>query len=318
MSGYKGLLCETGADMIAVLGPKGTFCDKAYEEYGKKYRQTHNTELSPVYCATIDDVFEKLCQDPACEYGIVPVENMLDGYVQRTLDLLLEQEVYIVDENQVAVQFMLVGNADRVEDIRRIYVQFKANGQCRGFLRTLQDVELVTTDSNMESYYKIGEEPGAAAVVPCHLAELSDKTVISDNVTDAKENYTRFLIFRRGSLDVEDPDLQMRLEGLLSSRGEAVSEPERDGAQKIRIPVYIMPATDRPGILFDILRRFYEKRINLISIMSRPTKQVMGTYNFYIEIDCLVERLDAVCETLRQIQVYNDIKILGAYRERMK
>ena len=85
--------------------------------------------------------------------------------------------------------------------------------------------------------------------------------------------------------------------------------------EKVRIPVYIMPATDRPGILFDILRRFYDKRINLISIMSRPTKQSMGTYNFYIEIDCLTERLEVVVETLRQIQVYNDIKILGTYKE---
>ena len=49
--------------------------------------------------------------------------------------------------------------------------------------------------------------------------------------------------------------------------------------------------------------------------MSRPTKQSMGTYNFYIEIDCLTERLEVVVETLRQIQVYNDIKILGAYKE---
>ena len=302
--------------MIAVLGPKGTFCDKAYEEYEKKYRKLHGAGLSPVYCATIDDVFETMCQDPSCEFGIVPVENTLDGYVQRTLDLLLEKEVYIADENQVAVQFMLVGNASKVEDIRKIYVQFKANGQCRDFLRTLQNVEIITTDSNMESYYKIGEEPGAAAIVPQHLTELSDKMVLLDNVTDAKENYTRFIIFGHGSLDVENPDLQRQLEDMLSSRRDETLERDEDATKKVRIPVYIMPATDRPGILFDILRRFYEKRINLISIMSRPTKQAMGTYNFYIEIDCPVERLDAVCETLRQIQVYNDIKILGVYKER--
>lgn len=299
--------------MVAILGPKGTFCDKAYEEYDKKYRKTHEAGLSPVYCATIDDVFDKMCQDQGCRYGIVPVENMLDGYVQRTLDLLLEKEVYIIDENQVAVQFMLVGNVSKIEDIKKIYVQFKANGQCRDFLHTLQNVEIIRTESNMESYYKLGEEPGVAAIVPKHLTELAGKHVLLDNVTDAKENYTRFLIFQRGSLDVENPELQRQLEELLFLRRE---DDSASSTKKVRIPVYIMPATDRPGILFDILRRFYEKRINLISIMSRPTRQAMGTYNFYIEIDCPEERLDAVCETLRQIQVYNDIKILGAYWER--
>jgi prephenate dehydratase len=80
---------------------------------------------------------------------------------------------------------------------------------------------------------------------------------------------------------------------------------------KIRIPIYIMPVIDRPGILFDILRRFYDNQINLISIMSRPTKLEMGTYNFYIEIGAFYKHVDIILDTLRQIQVYNDIKILG-------
>ena len=41
----------------------------------------------------------------------------------------------------------------------------------------------------------------------------------------------------------------------------------------------------------------------------------MGTYNFYIEIDGLRERLDVILDTLNQIRVYNDIKILGIYDE---
>lgn len=299
--------------MIAVLGPKGTFCDKAYEEYEKKYRKKHQTGLTPVYCATIDEVFEHLCKEDDCDCAIVPVENMLDGYVQRTLDLLLEKDVYIVDENRVAVQFSLLANVQRVEEIRKLYVQFKANGQCRQFLNTLHDVEIVTTNSNMESYYQMQEEAGAAAIVPCHVVKDGDKRLLIENVTDANGNHTRFIILRKGILDVEHPDLQKQLEKLLLEEQSPERQPQAQ--EKVRIPVYIVPATDRPGILFDILRRFYEKRINLISIMSRPTKQAMGTYNFYIEIDCPMERLDAVVETLRQIQVYNDIKILGVYRE---
>lgn len=299
--------------MIAVLGPKGTFSDKAYEQYNKTYCRFHAKGLESVYFPTIDDVFEQISTENACTYAIVPVENMLDGYVQRTLDLLLEKDVYIVDENQVAVQFSLLANVEKIEEIRKLYVQFKANGQCRQFIHTLQNVEIVDTNSNMESYYKMQDEPYAAAIVPSHVACPEHAHVLAEDVTDAKGNHTRFLILKKGVLDVEQPDLQKQLEDLLRIQPE--TEIEKPGTEKIRIPVYIMPATDRPGILFDILRRFYEKRINLISIMSRPTKQSMGTYNFYIEIDCLTERLEVVVETLRQIQVYNDIKILGVYKE---
>lgn len=297
---------------IAVLGPEGTFCDEAYQEYKKIFVPHTGEQLESHFCATIDDIFDAVCEEGICEYGIAPVENMLDGYVQRTLDLLLEKSVHIVDENQVAVQFALIGNVQRKEDIKKVYVQFKANGQCRQFLNSLHQVTIITTESNMESFYKMGDEPGAAAIVPQHITGTVADKVILENVTDAKENHTRFLIFKKENFDVESLDLQKQLEDVLK---ESCQEGLPGDTEKVRIPVYIIPATDRPGILFDILRRFYENRINLISIMSRPTKQAMGTYNFYIEIDCLKARLDIILDTIRQIQVYNDIKILGIYRE---
>lgn len=305
---------------IAILGPEGTFCDSAYQRYNRKFEKMTGEKLEPYFCATIDDIFEAVCRDEdSCEYGIAPVENMLDGYVQRTLDLLLEKNVHVVNENHVAVQFALIGNVKTKEEIRKIYVQFKANGQCRQFLNSLENAQIVTTESNMESFYKMGDEEGAAAIVPQHITDRVADKVILDNVTDAKDNRTRFLIFKKNALDAESPEIREQMEQVLTeSYGEMQTLINQDVDQetdKVRIPVYIMPAVDRPGILFDILRRFYENRINLISIMSRPTKQTMGTYNFYIEIDCIKARLDMILDTIRQIQVYNDIKILGIYRE---
>jgi prephenate dehydratase len=86
-------------------------------------------------------------------------------------------------------------------------------------------------------------------------------------------------------------------------------------SDKIRIPVYIIPRDERPGILFEILKSFYEKDINLISIMSRPTKQEMGTYNFYVEIEGEPSRAGMVLETLNAISKQNGIKLLGLYPE---
>lgn len=300
---------------IAVLGPEGTFCDKAYAEYNKRYME-HQGEsrdnrgrdygLEAVYCATIDDVFAKVCEqtDESCEFGIVPIENTLDGYVMRTLDLLLEKDVHIIDETQVPVQFSLVANADKLEDIHTLYVQFKANGQCRQFINSMKNVKIVTTESNMESYYNIGETRGAAAIVPQHITENETRFVV-ENVTDAGSNYTRFVIFGKECI-TDDIFGSKQPEQLVYSL---------EKKEKVRMPVYIMPAVDRPGILYAILRSFYENQINLISIMSRPTKQEMGTYNFYIEIDGLRKRMDVILDTLNQIRVYNDIKILGIYDE---
>lgn len=321
-----------------MLGPKGTFCDKAFAEYKTRYGENlgavsgmagNQEPLEVTYCPTIDEVFELVClpegEEGAAELGIVPIENTLDGYVMRTLDLLLEKEVHIIDENLVPVQFSLVANAKRREDVETIYVQFKANGQCRRFINSMKQVRLITTESNMESYYSIGNTKGAAAIVPKHIAEGESERFVIENVTDADRNYTRFVLFKRGNVEHtrNKASLAEVVEGT-SDRNMAedcgVHEEGMSASHsgRVRVPVYIMPTVDRPGILYAILRIFYEHQINLISIMSRPTKQEMGTYNFYIEIDGLHGMLDTILDTLSQIEVYNDIKILGIYDERIQ
>lgn len=320
---------------IAVLGPKGTFSDRAYVQY-KEYYETQvapGETLTPVYYATIDEVFEHVCPaegneiDEVCELGIVPIENTLDGYVLRTLDLLHEKDTWILDENMVEVQFSLVGNVNSLDDIRRLYVQFKTNGQCRRFINSLNNAQIITTESNMDSYYKIADNEGEAAIVPLHIAR-SDKAgtivpfeneaindvnkrehFIVDHVTDAEVNFTRFVVFKREQMST----LTVEHAKKRAKKAAAIAEADKD--LKIRIPVYIMPKTDRPGILYEILKEFYENEVNLISIMSRPTKQEMGTYNFYIEIDGLYERIDTILNTVENIRKHNGIKILGIYGE---
>lgn len=301
---------------IAVLGPKGTFSDKAYLEYNKFIKAGGSKGYEPVYCQTIDDVFKAVCSDDSldvtdeCEFGIVPIENTLDGYVQRTLDLLLEKNVRIIDENIVPVQFSVIGNVSSVEDITKLYVQFKANGQCRQFINSLSGVTISATDSNMESYYKIEGEIGAAAIVPKHIADDENDRFVIENVTDADKNHTRFVIFKKGALKENE-----MLTGKLDIAGECDCASDVTQSNRARIPVYIMPDADRPGILFEILQSFYENQINLISIMSRPTKHKMGTYNFYIEIDGEISRLPVIMDTLQKVSTYNKIKILGIYNE---
>lgn len=291
---------------IAVLGPKGTFSDKAYEQYVRLCdKRQMNIEYEPVYYPTIDDVFAAVLASKQGEkmIGVVPIENTLDGYVMRTLDLLLEQEVRIIDETTVPVAFSLVGNVSNVDEIDTLYVQFKALGQCRQFINGLNNVKIVNTESNMESYYSIGDMKGAAAIVPTHIAYEEKERFVQFDVTDSEYNHTRFVVFENGVSEVGD------------AAADNCADTAIDKSAKVRIPVYIIPKEDRPGLLYEILRNFYHNKINLISIMSRPTKQELGTYNFYLEIDVACERLQVVYDTLQLVKQSNEIKLLGIYLE---
>lgn len=269
---------------IAVLGPRGTFSDSACTEYTKESGE----DLERIYFPTIDEAFHAVGK--GCDMGIIPIENTLDGYVQRTIDLLSEEKVYIKKEITIPVQFSLLANCGKKEDIKRVFVQFKANGQCRRFLDTLTGVEIITTSSNMESFYSLGEGKGCdGAVVPAHIAKEAKNPLVIENITDAESNYTRFVVVEAGE--------------------ELCVEKNKP----FKAPIYISPETDRPGMLFEILEGFNKNNINLVSIISRPTKKEMGTYNFFMEINCGYDKKDDVLSIIEALRKNYGVKIMGMY-----
>lgn len=276
-------------EKIAVLGPVGTFSDLA----AKKYLDVYDLGMKPVYYNSIDETFHAVGKE--CRYGLIPIENTLDGYVQRTLDLMLEMDVTVIDEIIIPVQFSLVANVSDLSELKKLYVQFKASGQCRNFINSLSGVRIATTESNMESYNKAkkGKE-GEGAIVPVYV-DTADFTYFEKNVTDMDGNYTRFIVVK-----ADDRDGAPRLK-----------KPTQEGNMKI--PIFVSPLVDRPGMLFDILRTFNERRINLVAIMSRPTKKIMGTYHFYMEIDAYTGDFDVIMEAAKLIDVKYNLKIMGAY-----
>lgn len=271
---------------ISVLGPEGTFSDSA----AKKYIELTGADADIIYCPTIDEAFEAV--GSKSDVAIVPIENTLDGYVQRTLDLLLELNAHIQTEVTIPVSFALVANARKKEDIKRLFVQFKSAGQCRGFISSLGLDSVVTTESNMISYYEAEKgNDGEGAIIPEHMMDVSSAPLKISPVTDSDSNYTRFVVITPGDF--------------------VAKEMEED--RLLRVPLYVMPEVDRPGILFEILQEFSKNHINLTAIMSRPTKKEMGTYNFYIEASGMAGDLDKILRVVDSVKKIYKIKILGAY-----
>ncbi len=272
---------------IAVLGPAGTFCDQALAQY----REKSGCKEDALYCTSIEGVFHAVAE--GCPRAVVPIENTLDGYVQVSLDGLLESQAQITGELYVPVQFALVGNVDQADQIRRLYVQFKAKGQCQKWIeRYLSNVPLMLTESNMESY-EMAERgyEGEAAIIPQHMCTKSQCRYKVDNVTDAKNNETRFFV-----LETQASRQPLPMAG------------------KRKMALYVLGAQDKPGTLFHILEAFAYNNINLAAIMSRPTKKGMGTYNFYLEVSVEPDQLPVLEHTMEKLKREYELKILGEYQ----
>ncbi len=134
---------------FSVLGPAGTFADAAAKAYLK------TQPLSNIifdYHPTFDQVYQAVSGE---NIGLLPLENQLDGYVSATLQRLQSADVTEIGEITIPVNFGLVANVTDLSKIKRIYVQFKTEGQCQTLLTSMRNVQIITTSSNMISLEKI-------------------------------------------------------------------------------------------------------------------------------------------------------------------
>ncbi len=272
-------------EKIAVLGPKGTFTDIATEKYIKAMGLNAERQYYPTMRKTFGAVGED------CTYGVIPIENTLDGFVQIILDLLSRTELKVIHEIVLPIRFAFVANCSTLDEVETIYVQFKSENQCTEFLEQFGGRNIITTASNSQSYNQVCKgEDKSAAIIPMHLLDdcCHFKTVVED-VTDAQENQTRFIVIAKHLNE------------------------EVDTSQQWKTSIVVWGDSDRPGLLADILNLFATSGINMKSIMSRPTKAGLGNYNFFIDVDGCYQKDPEVRKAIAHVLDRYNIKILGSY-----
>lgn len=272
-------------NQIAVLGPKGTFTELAT----LKYIEAQNIDAELLYYPSMRRTFSAVGEQ--CKYGVIPIENTLDGFVQIILDLLTHTDLKVIHEVVLPIRFAFVANTKNLEDVKRIFVQFKSENQCLDFLEPLRDLEIITTASNSQSYNEVcnGGE-GVGAIIPMHMLDVHKEfPLVRENVADSLDNETRFIIVSKHLND------------------------ELKQHHNWKTFFVVSDDSDRPGLLCDILNTFSRDGINLKSIISRPTKTGLGNYNFFIDIDGCYQKDRHVIESISHVLDKYNIKILGSY-----
>lgn len=265
---------------VATLGPEGTFSDRATKQF------FHN-ECSIHYTGTIKQVFDAMKQ--GIEYGVVPVENMSEGYVQPTLDSLLDSDVAIVGEIKLSVQFSFVANVETLEKLDTVYVQPVALGQCSEFISSLENVTVIRTNSNIESLLLHNENYASGAIVPGHIYDSITASTKIENVSDYAHNETRFFLLKKGA-----------------KNWDQCSDCNAKSSMIIR------DDQDHSGILNFITGAFSNENINITAIVSRPTKEMMGKYHFFLDIEGSLGD-DSVQRAIKTISEFYPVTPLGSY-----
>ena len=281
-------MSEATAPSFAYLGPAGTYHDEAARAFAHRLG-IENPEL--VECPSLSEVFD--CVDRGrTEYGVVATENALEGPVTATLDnFAFRSSATILGEHVLDIHHCLIMHPDATrDDVKTVVSHPQGLGQCRRYLNDkLHGIPTMTVASTADSARRAAADKSVAGIGNAFAAELYGARVEEACIEDHFGNQTSFaLIGRQGHVPV--------LTGT-----------------KFKTSLALFLQADRPGARLMILSEFAYAGINLVKIQSRPTKQALGDYMFFVDIEGSTSDLE-VQTALNCLRLkLREVKVLGSY-----
>jgi chorismate mutase/prephenate dehydratase len=274
----QGLITKVG-----FLGPEGTFTHQAALDYFPKAGSEFKTFNSTL------EVFEGIERD-VIDFGVVPIENSLQGTVRETLDLLIEKNLIIYGEVELRIiQNLMALKTSDLSKIKTIISHPQALAQTRKWINTnLPNVALMNANSTAEAALRVTQqkEDSYAAIGTKFSSKVYDLKILGSNIEDSTRNFTRFLIISK----------------------------KENNQKEDRVKTSIVFVTKHtPGALYNALKIYADSNINLLKIESRPRRRGRWEYIFLMDFegDKVDPKINSVLETMNENVIWH--KILGSY-----
>ena len=291
---------------VGYLGPEGTFSEEALLSGAAP------ESVQPIPHASIYDTVVAL-REGDLEGAVVPIENSLDGSISVTLDLLADEagEIQIVGETLLTVRHSLIAaRALELSEIDTVLTHPQVPGQCARFLRgELAHARVLPASSTAEAVREVVEDarPGRAALGTRLAAEIYGGTLLREGVQDRDDNETRFVWLARPGEGAPTPaPLRGAHDGGSDGGGG-----ERRWKTSL---VFWGPGADSPGWLVRCLDEFARREINLTKIESRPRRERLGHYMFFVDLEGGVEAERRVSDAVAGVrEMCEEVRVLGSY-----
>ena len=264
---------------VAFLGPEGTFSHIAGRELLGSLAEFHpKLSLPEVFAAVSDE---------ACDIGIVPLENSLQGGIGQSFDLFLRHsDLHIRAETSCRIRHSLLSRESGLSAVERVFSHPQPLAQCGLWLKShLPRAALLPLESTAAAARHVLQEPNAAAIAHMSLAAGLGLHILAQDIEDSPGNRTRFVIIGRTPAD-------------------------RPGTDKSSV-LFAVP--DKPGRLFSMLQIFAANNINLRKLESRPMPGEPGNYVFFADLECdiLSEEFAPALEQAEEHSLF--LRVLGSY-----
>ena len=236
---------------VAFLGPGGTFSHQAA-------RRQFGSQVDYVPVTNMRDVFT-MTERGDTQFGVVPVENTIEGPITVTFDALVETDVTICSEIKLEISEHLMSRTGKIEDVQKVASHPQPLAQCRGWLEAnLHGIETIETTSTAAAAQLAHADEKVASIGSEVTATVYDLLTIAAGIEDHRGNTTRFLVVGRATPAPSGQDLT-----------SAIFTVRRD----------------QSGALHNLLGPFAKNGVNLTAVQSRPIKGKPWEYNFIVDME---------------------------------
>jgi prephenate dehydratase len=272
---------------IGYLGPKGTYSYRAAEIF--------STSLKKIPYNTINEVLRSL-ENNSSENIIVPLENSIHGSIAEVLDFLAKKNNFkIIKELELQINHSIYKLKDQSEIIDVIFSHPQALGQCYEYISSnYPKAEVRHSNSTANSLNDlINYGSNGAFIGPPWMKDEPGVLLIDKDIQSSKNNVTRFVVIGGYRLSNENNNFY-------------------------KTSLVVSFDDDSPGSLLKVIEPFAEKGINMTKIESRPTKEKLGNYYFFIDIEGHVDETKIQLSLNEIEENVGVLKILGSYPRIMR
>jgi chorismate mutase/prephenate dehydratase len=259
---------------VAYLGPEGGFCHvlaRAHFGVGGAFTE----------CPSVREALEEVARGRAA-CAVFPFESSADGLVQTSVTALTDTDLVITGARTLPMTFQVMSRAANLADLEKVYTTPAGHAACQRFLDSeLPRVSVIDVRSMKVAAELAQEDASSAAIVPEPTGREQSLEVLRANVGDVAEIKMRY----------------------------AIAAPRPASRSAADVTCLLFSIDDKPGSLFDILRHFAERGINLRRLHSRPAGRESWDYVFYVEIGghatdrSVITALEAVKKSTRYLRV---------------
>ena len=273
-------LLDKDTARVVFQGTEGAYSQAAMEHYFGK-------DCNNYHVHTFREAMEAI-EEGAADYAVLPIENSTAGAVNEIYDLLVEFENYIVGETIIPIKNTLSGlPGTDISEIERVYSKAEALMQASHFLGDHGDWQQISVANTALAAKKILEDQDKrhAAVCSAYAASVYGLSVLADNITDEKNNSTRFIVITNQKVFLKD-------------------------ATKISI---CLELPHESSSLYHLLSHFAYNDLNMTKIESRPMEGKSWEYRFFIDFEGNLAD-PAVKNAIRGLREESrNLRILGNY-----